>query len=131
MPEKAGLNENSMTQQTTSAKKRAIHALGPGQPHPFKAGTLCGKLVRFGGLECKGRPVTCKTCLKMFPLAKEFDELRDRVMRLMGWDVYRADAWMKTDNPNLGLVAPIEFIRRGRGHKVRAFIESAEKGNFP
>jgi hypothetical protein len=111
--------------------KRVIHAHGPGQLHPFKGATLCGKLVRFGGLETEGRPVTCKTCLMVLPLAREFDGLRDRVQALMGWDIYQADRWMKTENPLLGNAAPIEFIRRGRGHKVAAFIASAEDENKP
>lgn len=106
--------------------KRVIHANGPGGPHPFKGGTLCGKMVRFGGLETEGRPTTCKTCLKIIPLAKEFDELRQRVQDLMKWDIYKADLWMKTPNPHLGNLAPIEFIRRGRGHKVMQFIDNAE-----
>lgn len=47
--------------------KRVIHGTHPnGQPHPFKANTLCGKLVRFGGIEIPDeRPVTCKNCLKI------------------------------------------------------------------
>jgi hypothetical protein len=110
--------------------KRVIHASGPGSPHPFKGGTLCGRMVRFGGLEAEGRPPTCKTCIRTAPLAREFDTLRQRVQTLMGWDVYKADRWMKTDNPNLGNTAPIDLIRRGRGHKVAAFIDAAKEENF-
>lgn len=48
-----------------SKPPRPIHANHPqGIPHPFKGATLCGLLVRFGGLECAGRPATCKNCLK-------------------------------------------------------------------
>lgn len=110
---------------------RVIHVSGPGSPHPFKGWTLCGRLVRFGGLEADRRPATCKSCLKIAPLAREFDELRQRVQDLMGWDIYKADMWMKTENPHLGGVAPIDFIRRGRGHKVANFIDAAKDGNFP
>lgn len=48
-------------------KQRPIHAVSPkGYAHPYKALTLCGKLVPFGGLEVRGeRAVTCKLCLKM------------------------------------------------------------------
>lgn len=46
---------------------RAIHFPHPnGNPHPFKFSTLCGKMVRFGGLAIENeRPATCKTCLKI------------------------------------------------------------------
>lgn len=45
---------------------RIIHKPNPaGAPHPFKFVSVCGKLVRFGGLEIDGeRPATCKLCLK-------------------------------------------------------------------
>lgn len=36
--------------------------------------------------------------------------------------------WMEVPNPNFGGVAPIDLIILGRGHKVRAFIESAKEG---
>jgi hypothetical protein len=50
---------------------RPIHKPHPnGQAHPFKALTLCGRMVRFGGFEILGdeegdgpRPATCKPCL--------------------------------------------------------------------
>lgn len=46
--------------------QRPIHASHPnGQPHPLKSSTLCGKLVRFGGMETPTRQVTCKVCLKI------------------------------------------------------------------
>lgn len=38
-------------------------------------------------------------------------------------------AWLKTKNPNLGNVSPLELIKRGRAHKVLEFIESAMKEN--
>lgn len=46
---------------------RPIHAPHPnGQLHPLKFTSLCGKLVRFGGLAIEGeRSVTCKVCLKI------------------------------------------------------------------
>lgn len=46
---------------------RPIHLTHPnGNPHPFKSNTLCGKLVRFGGIEIEvERPATCKTCLRI------------------------------------------------------------------
>jgi hypothetical protein len=112
-------------------KPRVIHADGPHSPHPFKRGTLCGKLVRFGGLEAEARPVTCKICLKLIPFAKEFDALRQRVQDLMGWDIFKADKWMKTKNTLLGDQAPIDFIRLGTGHKVEKFISAAEEENKP
>lgn len=45
-------------------KTRPIHRCSPnGVPHPFKALTLCGLMVRFGGIEIKDeRPMTCKRC---------------------------------------------------------------------
>lgn len=48
-------------------KPRPIHVVHPnGQPHPFKSHTLCGKLIRWGGLEIpEERPATCKSCLKI------------------------------------------------------------------
>lgn len=104
-------------------KARVIHASGQGTPHPFKGGTLCGKMVRLGGLEFPGRPATCKTCLKIAPLAKEFNEICQRVQDIMQWDIYKADTWMKTLNPFLGDISPIEMIRLGRGHRVMSFID--------
>jgi hypothetical protein len=62
---------------------------------------------------------------------KEFDELRQRVQELMNWDVEKATLWMNAENPMLGCMSPIEFIRRGRGHKVARFIASAEDENGP
>jgi hypothetical protein len=55
-------------------KERPIHIPHPnGHPHPFKCATLCGKLVRFGGIRIlksddgllNERPATCKTCLQI------------------------------------------------------------------
>lgn len=48
-----------------SEKERPIHDVHPnGQGHPFKFLSLCGKLIRFGGITTEDRPVTCKKCLK-------------------------------------------------------------------
>lgn len=45
---------------------RVIHKPHPnGQPHPFKFTSLCGKLIRFGGIEMSDRIATCKPCLKI------------------------------------------------------------------
>lgn len=45
---------------------RVIHVGHPnGAAHPFKASTLCGKLVRFGGMETDKRKPTCKVCVKI------------------------------------------------------------------
>lgn len=46
---------------------RVIHVPHPnGSPHPLKFTSLCGKLIRFGGIEIEGeRPATCKACLKI------------------------------------------------------------------
>lgn len=47
-------------------KSRPIHESHPnGSPHPLKASTLCGKMVRFGGMAFDLREVTCKNCLKI------------------------------------------------------------------
>lgn len=48
-------------------KERPIHATHPTEEyaHPFKAWTLCRRLVRFGGIEYEGRIVTCKLCLRI------------------------------------------------------------------
>jgi len=54
---------------------RPIHKVHPeGIPHPFKAYTLCGKMVRFGGIEHKERQATCKTCLKVKDAPKKGTE---------------------------------------------------------
>ena len=44
-----------------------IHANHPNSsPHPFKGLSLCGKMIRFGGLEIENtRPATCKKCLEV------------------------------------------------------------------
>ena len=49
-----------------SSKPRVIHAVNKtdGCSHPFKAYTLCKRMVRFGGIETPNRKVTCKQCLK-------------------------------------------------------------------
>lgn len=52
----------------TESKSRPIHAPHPsrGFLHPFKIATLCGKAVRFGGIEIPNdRTVSCKICLKI------------------------------------------------------------------
>jgi hypothetical protein len=47
-------------------KERPLHISHPnGTPHPFKGGTLCGKMVRFGGFETENKVATCKICLKI------------------------------------------------------------------
>lgn len=49
---------------------RAIHEPHPnGMAHPLKFSSLCGKLIRFGGIRIDGeRPVTCKKCLKIMEI---------------------------------------------------------------
>lgn len=40
-------------------------------------------------------------------------------------------AWLKTKNPNLGGVQPVQLINLGRAKKVRAFVDAASiKGEF-
>ncbi len=67
-------------------KGRKIHRSGKGSIHPFKAHTLCGLLVRFGGMEITQamvdeeralgeddielRPVTCKACMRLIAKAE-------------------------------------------------------------
>jgi len=50
-----------------SKQEKAIHLSHPnGSAHPFKAATLCGVMVRFGGMAVRGeREATCKKCLKI------------------------------------------------------------------
>lgn len=44
--------------------KHASHPNG-GSPHPFKAATLCGFMVRFGQFAYDDEKVDCKKCLKV------------------------------------------------------------------
>ncbi len=56
-------------------------------------------------------------------LQTEYNEIRAMVVQILG--ERKADFWMKTDNLNLGGCSPTILIIRGRGHKVREFVESA------
>lgn len=61
------MGKNKIQRTPGGEGMRPIHKSHPnGSPHPFKGATLCGKMVRFGGLEHDDRIATCKTCLKIF-----------------------------------------------------------------
>lgn len=38
-------------------------------------------------------------------------------------------SWMRTGNPMLGNISPLEMLQAGRGHKLAEFIEAAYELN--
>lgn len=63
-------------------------------------------------------------------VAQEYREIRDSIMKGMGWGTDKADTWMKTKNPHFGETSPQQLIAIGRGHKVKAFVEAQLQENL-
>jgi hypothetical protein len=58
----------------------------------------------------------------------EKKEIIRSVMALMTWSKEKAMTWYRTPNPFFGGVSPERMVQLDRGHKVRKFIEAAERG---
>ncbi len=57
-------------------------------------------------------------------LSEEYREIRNLVAEHMKWDMQKADYWMATKNPLLGDSDPISMLVRGRGKKLKSFVEA-------
>lgn len=57
----------------------------------------------------------------------------NRVSKHMSWSPEKVELWLKTPNPFLGNVSPINMVYIGRGYKVLKFIEDAieNQGQYP
>lgn len=53
------------------------------------------------------------------------------IMKNMNWNREKALLWMRMDNPLLGGLSADHFFEVGRGHKVMAFIKTAQEENRP
>jgi len=63
------------------------------------------------------------------------EEMKDLIrslelLKLFFNDDEKVAFWMTTENPHLGEAKPFNLFLRGRGHKVKAFIEASIEENF-
>lgn len=58
-------------------------------------------------------------------------QILNLVINHMKWSADRAEVWMRTDNPLLGGASPNLMVKKGRGHKVLRFVESAIDESTP
>lgn len=61
---------------------------------------------------------------------KIYNDLFERVSKVMNWDEKKTDTWFWTENPHLGNVTPMYLMNNGRSWKLKKFVESHLEGAF-
>ena len=89
---------------------------------PFQRKAKKGNTLHFCSDKCKLND-TMPLKKGLNNLQKEYDEIREMVVTILGKD--KADLWMKFENLNFGGTSPATLILMGRGHKVREFVEAS------
>ncbi len=55
----------------------------------------------------------------------------DKIKRYFDEDSAKAWHWFTTRNPSLGGISPLDMIRAGKVEKLKQFIDSRLRGEFP
>lgn len=58
-------------------------------------------------------------------------EAYDKVLKFFGGNHDKTWAWFQSDNVGIGMITPLDMIKRGRVKKLLMFIDSQLNGNFP
>lgn len=62
-------------------------------------------------------------------ISEEFIDIIKQLLDFFGGNCMKVRAWMRTPNPNLGQIAPLQLIAMGRIHIVQDFINTAREEN--
>lgn len=61
---------------------------------------------------------------------KLYNDLFNRISKVMNWDDKKTDSWFWTANPGLGNETPMSLMHNGRSWKLSKFVESHLEGAF-